>query len=225
MTQDESPIGIIFDMDGVLVDSGDAHFESWRLLAVELGSPPITRKQFDRSFGRRSREIIAEWFGVNDASRAAVLDDRKEVIYRGILERGVPEMPGASQLVATLHVAGFRIAVGSSGPSKNIAMVCDALELRSFLSAIVTGEDVQRGKPDPQVFLIAAERMGTAPGRTVVIEDAPPGVEAARRAGMRCIALTSSHAAPALAAACHVVDSLGAICPDLVVQLVRSGEK
>lgn len=224
MTQDQSPIGIIFDMDGVLVDSGDAHFESWRLLAVELGAPPVTREQFDRSFGRRSREIIAEWFGVDDASQAQSLDDRKEAIYRDILELGVPEMPGARQLVARLHAAGFRIAVGSSGPSKNIAMVCDAMNLRPFLSAIVTGEDVQRGKPDPQVFLIAAERMGTSPGRTVVIEDAPPGVEAARRAGMRCIALTSSHNAPALAAACHVVDSLGGVSPELIVQLAGSGQ-
>lgn len=220
MASEKSPIGVIFDMDGVLVDSGDAHFESWRLVALELGKGEVTRGQFERLFGRRSTEIIAEWFNITNAGEAARIDQRKEEIYREILSGGVPVMPGARELVAALHGGGMRIGIGSSGPPENIALVVEAMGLRPMLSAIVTGMDVQRGKPDPQVFLLAADRMGTGPNRTVVVEDAPSGVEAAHRAGMRCIALTSSHPAEFLAKADHVTNSLSSINTNIVSTLV-----
>lgn len=216
-----SPIGVIFDMDGVLVDSGHAHYLSWRRLAEERGKRPMDEAEFKSSFGGRSAEIIARWFGETREEIVKSMDERKEAIYRELIRGQVPAMPGAVELVAALHAADIRIAVGSSGPPENIDLVCDEMGLRPYLSAIVTGMDVQRGKPDPQVFLLAAERMGTRSTATVVIEDAPLGVEAAKRAGMRCIALTSSHPGDVLHAADEIVTGLAEIGVDRVRRMLN----
>lgn len=213
-------IGVIFDMDGVLADSGRAHFESWRRLAAETGRPDITEAQFTEMFGGRSAEIIAAWFDERRPEVVRRLDDRKEAIYRDLIRENVPEMPGARALVAALHDRGVRVAVGSSGPPENVALICEGMSLSPYLSAVVTGFDVERGKPDPQVFLLAAERMEVAPTSCVVIEDAPLGIEAARRAGMRCVALASSHGAEALAAADRVVTRLSDLTADNVLELI-----
>jgi beta-phosphoglucomutase len=210
--------GIIFDIDGVLIDSFAAHLQSWRLLAGEIGAT-VTEGQFAQTFGRTSRDIIALLFGVSDPAQVRRLDDRKEALYRDLIRGAVPAAPGAVEALRRLHAAGFRLAVGSSGPPENVALVCQELGLDRFLSAKVTGADVQHGKPDPQVFLLAAERMGAEPRACVVVEDAPAGIEAARRAGMHSVALLGTHAATALAQADRVFESLDAITPELVVEL------
>jgi beta-phosphoglucomutase len=219
-------IGVIFDMDGVLVDSGPAHKQSWRQLALEFANMEISDEKFDASFGRRSREIIAEWFGITDTAHAKRLDDRKESLYRDLIRGRVPAMPGAVELVRSLHEAGCLIAVGSSGPPENVNLVCDEMGLRPFLSACVTGEDVTRGKPDPQVYQVAAERLCLPADRCLVIEDAPAGIEAARRAGMACIGLSGSHPAESLAAANQVVARLSDITKGSIETLIdKCGEK
>jgi beta-phosphoglucomutase len=213
------PIGIIFDMDGVLVDSYRAHLRSWCLLAEEMGAK-ITEAQFASSFGRTSREIIRDHFKLTDSAKIQRLDDRKEAIYRDLIREHVPEMPGAVAAVRALHAAGFVLGVGSSGPPENVALVCDRLGLRPMLAAIVTAEDVQRGKPDPQVFLLTAERMAVLATYCIVVEDAPVGIEAARRAGMHSIALVGTHPAAALSAADAVVQHLDKLTPELIRQVV-----
>ena len=186
-----SGYGVIFDMDGVLVDSYAAHLESWQRLADELGAA-ITEGQFAATFGRTSREIIRELFAITESETVARYDARKEALYRDIIRGHVPVMAGAIALVTALHATGFRLAVGSSGPPENIALVCEDCGLDAMLVGSVSGADVTHGKPDPEVFLLAAERIGVAPASCVVIEDAPAGVEAAVRAGMRCIALAGT---------------------------------
>jgi beta-phosphoglucomutase len=187
------PKAVIFDVDGVLVDSYHAHFESWRRLAAEEGLE-LTEAQFARTFGRTSRDIIAELWPDRrlDAARIRELDDRKEALYRAIVREAFPAMPGARALVEALDHAGFRLAVASSGPPENVALALDRLGVAPIVDAVVTGRDVERGKPDPQVFLLAAERLGVPPARAIVVEDAPAGVEAATRAGMKAVALLSS---------------------------------
>jgi beta-phosphoglucomutase len=202
--------GVIFDMDGVLVDSYAAHLASWKRLAAELGAA-ITEDQFSATFGRTSREIIRQLFDVTDRETVARYDTRKEALYRDIIRGRVPVMAGAIELVTTLHQAGFRLAVGSSGPPENIALVCEECVLDSMLAGKVSGADVTEGKPDPEVFLLAAERIGVAPERCVVIEDAPSGVEAAIRAGMRCIALAGTVESTRLGQADLVVNRLDEI--------------
>lgn len=209
--------GVIFDMDGVLVDSGPAHLQSWQLLAREMGRD-LTAEQFAHSFGQRSSEIITHTFGITDDVEIARLDARKESHYRDLIRGRVPAMPGAMELVMSLHASGVRLAVGSSGPPENVTLVCEEMGLTPMMTAIVTGMDVQRGKPDPQVFQIAVERLHLSPADCVVIEDAPAGIEAAKRAGMVCIALSSSHSRERLSGADHVVARLS----ELDVNLIRT---
>lgn len=217
-----NPIGVIFDMDGVLVDSAAPHVESWRRLAQELGEAHIPAERFNAVFGRTSADIITAVFGAKSPEEIRRMDDRKESLYRQIIHGNVPIMPGAIDAVRRLHAAGMRIAVGSSGPPENVDLICDEMNLRPFLCAVVTGRDVQRGKPDPQVFQLAAQRIGVAPSRCVVIEDAPAGIEAARRAGMACVALAGSYAGNRLAPADKVIESLTELTVDLVTGLVSS---
>ena len=213
-------LAVIFDMDGVLVDSYHAHFESWLALARECGFE-FTEGDFAATFGRTSRDIIAHFWGAGlPERRIAEMDARKEALYRDLIARAFPAMPGARELIRGLHGAGFALAVGSSGPPENVEVTMEGLCLRECFAAAVTGEDVTRGKPDPQVFLIAAGRVGVEPGRCAVIEDAPAGVEAANRAGMASVALTGTAPRPKLAHADLVVDSLAELSPESIADLI-----
>lgn len=212
---------VIFDMDGVLVDSYRAHYESWASLCAEHGVP-FDEQRFTATFGRTSRDIIRLlWQPPPDDPAVRALDDRKEALYREIVARDFPAMDGASELLGSLHAAGIELAVGSSGPPENVELAVDRLG-RHFFAATVTGRDVDRGKPDPQVFQLAAERLGVTPDACVVIEDAPDGIEAAHAAGMAAIALASTGRAqtdfdglaPAL-----IVRSLRELSPDVLRRL------
>ncbi|NLF29405.1 MAG: HAD family phosphatase [Planctomycetes bacterium] len=217
------PLAVIFDMDGVLIDSYDAHYESWRRLAAEQGAP-YTREQFARSFGRTSREILAEqWPVPMAAAEIPAADRRKEELYRRIIRADYPGMAGAVELVRALHGAGFALAIGSSGPRANIEVVLEQTGAGGLFGAVVSGEDVHRGKPDPEIFQIAAARLGVAPDRCAVIEDAPLGVEAARRAGMTPIALTGTATREQLAGAALVVDRLDELSPERIAECLRGG--
>jgi beta-phosphoglucomutase len=208
-------LGVIFDMDGVLVDSYQAHFESWQQLGRQIGIE-MTEQQFVATFGRTSREIIADFWPHLATSEAAIadLDARKEALFREILACDFPAMDGAMELIDALAAAGIPLAIGSSGPPENVALVLEKLGRREMFRGVVTGMDVTRGKPDPQVFLLAAERLGLPPGRCVVIEDAPAGVAAAKAAGAKCIGLASLGRDPqVLAQADRVVRSLRELGP------------
>jgi beta-phosphoglucomutase len=209
------PKGVIFDMDGVLIDSYHAHFVSWQQAAAENGRQ-YTEEQFAAGFGRTSREVIADqWQGepLSD-ERIAAIDQRKEWLFREVISREFPAMEGAVDLIESLVRAGFRVAVGSSGPPENVQLAIDRLGIGRLLSGVVNGRDVKRGKPDPQVFLTAADRMQVSPARCIVVEDAPVGVEAAHRGGMRAIALASTgRTVEQLRAAELVVQSLRELSP------------
>lgn len=180
--------GVIFDMDGVLVDSAAAHFESWQRLAAEEGIT-ITREQFEAGFGRQNRDIIPMFFGPVSTGRLASIARRKEEIYRDLICAKVPAVGGASELVLALAKEGIPLAVGSAGPLQNIEMVLKGMHILSCFQVIVSGEDASRGKPDPQVFQIACDRLGLPPEKCIVIEDAIAGVKAACAAGTRVVGI------------------------------------
>ncbi|UCD75891.1 MAG: HAD family phosphatase [Phycisphaerales bacterium] len=210
---------VIFDVDGVLVDSYRAHFESWHVVAAEVGVT-FTEQQFAATFGRTSRDIIKQLWGEKanmSDERIAELDDRKEAEYRRIIADDFPHMDGAVELIEALHDDGFNLAVGSSGPPANVELVLDSLDRREMFSAMVTGVDVTRGKPDPQVFQLAAERLGVPPECCAVVEDAPAGVAAANRAGMLSIGFASTgRAIEELNEARLAVHSLGELTPQII---------
>ena len=215
---------VIFDMDGVLIDSYHAHFESWRIVAAEEGID-FSREVFDRTFGQTSREIIRDVWGhrAPTPERVASLDARKEAAYREIISRDFPAMPGVGELIDALASAGFKLAIGSSGPPENVALVLSRLQRERLFSAVVSGADVVRGKPDPAIFLLAAQRMGAAPERCAVIEDAPLGIAAARAAGMAAIGLASTgRRREQLAAADAVFDSLFEITPEIIERILSA---
>jgi beta-phosphoglucomutase len=218
--------GVIFDMDGVLVDTYHAHYKSWLAMAEPEGLS-FSEEEFAETFGRTSREIIAHFWGEGrlDDQQIAEMDERKEAAFRRIVEDDFPAMPGAAELLGQLHRAGLKLAVGSSGPPENVALVLENLGAGPLFDAVVTGQDVSRGKPDPQVFLIAAERLGLKPQRCAVVEDAPPGVAAARAAGMASIGLASTgRTREDLDGADLVIDRLGELSADRLRELIDRRE-
>lgn len=217
--------GVIWDVDGTLVDTAELHFQAWHDLCQDLGRP-FTRADFAATFGRRNPEIIPFLFGDRFGERDIdELGFRKEELYRAAARRGVELLPGVRPLLDGLQRAGFRQAIGSSAPRANVDLILDVTGGRGFFDAVSAAEDTQRGKPDPQVFQIAAERLGLAATRCVVIEDAVAGVEAARAGGMKCIAVTfvGHHPAERLRAAGAdlIVPSLERISAETVHQLLN----
>ena len=213
-------LAVIFDVDGVLVDSYQAHFQSWRELFYEL-ELEYSEQEFAASFGRTSREILREKIGGElAAARLRELDDRKEHFYRQAFRETFVPMDGAAEIVAALAHDGFALGIGSSGPAANVALALELLHLTSHFAAIVTGADVTRGKPDPQVFLLAAERLGVAASNSTVVEDAVHGITAANRAGMTSIGLVGTVTRDRLAHAKLVLESLRELTPKRVRELI-----
>ena len=200
---------MLWDVDGVILDSAAQHLESWQLMAREYGYP-YSDADFWSTFGMRNADIIPRVFGVADSARVQAMADRKEVLYRELVAREARALPGARELLAALHAAGYRQALGSSAPEENLRVIVRALDIGAYLQAMVSGETVPRGKPAPDIFLQGAAKLGVAPARCLVIEDAPAGVQAAHAGGMMCLAVrrAGQQDAPGIEAADRVVDSL-----------------
>jgi beta-phosphoglucomutase len=214
---------VIFDMDGVLIDSYQAHFVGWSRLYEEL-KLPYSESEFALDFGRTSRDILYRRFGEGLAEeRIRELDERKEALFRDSLRESFPAMDGALELIDALAADEIPLAVGSSGPPENISLCLEKLGRREKFSAVVTGQDVTRGKPDPQVFQLAASRLGVTPTECVVVEDATHGIAAANRAGMKSVALVGTTTRDALAEAHLIVDSLRELTPATLCTLVSKG--
>lgn len=198
---------VLWDMDGVLVDTAPFHYRAWRELFAGLGKD-LTDKEFRRTFGLRNDDILRVNLGDMPRERLRKLGRRKEELFREAIRGRVQPLPGAVALVRRLRASGVNTAVVSSAPRQNVETLLDALGLGDAFDTLVAEEDAERGKPDPQGYLLAAERLGERPEGCVVIEDAPGGVEAAKRAGMRCIGLAAGREPDALAQADLVVASL-----------------
>jgi beta-phosphoglucomutase len=216
---------VLWDVDGTLVDTAELHFEAWCALARELGKP-FTRADFAGTFGWRNPEIIPKVFGGGySAAEIAALGERKENLYRAEAQKGVALLPGAGALLKGLHETGVQQAIGSSAPLANIELILDLTQTRRFLEVIVSMEDTSRGKPDPEVFVIGARRLGVPPDRCLVLEDAPVGIQAAKTGGMRAIGVTfvGHHSEDSLrrAGADRVVASLDSISAADIISLLR----
>lgn len=217
----------IWDVDGTLVDTAEMHFAAWVRLTAEIRKP-FTRADFAATFGRRNPEIIRELFdAMASDSTVAEIGERKEQYYRhSLLERGVELLPGVHSLLEQFHSAGWKQAIASSAPRANLDLILDSTHTREFFPVVVAMEDTTRGKPDPQVFEIAAERLGVPPNRCIVFEDAVAGVQAAKAAGMACVAVTfvGHHSEERLrvAGADRIVNSLKELTIDQLLPLMDS---
>lgn len=209
---------VLWDLDGTLVDSGDCHWRAWRETLRAEGID-LSYRQFLDSFGQKNDRILTAWLGAR-ATPATIrrIGDAKEAMYRRFAaEEGLEPLPGAAEWVERLHAEGWRQAIASSAPAENVRVMLDVLHLDRFFDAIVSAEDVTAGKPDPQVFLKAAGRLSVAPGASVVVEDAAAGIEAARRAGMKCVGVSLT----AVLDGDVFVRSLAELPPDTFDRLLR----
>ncbi|RZJ85362.1 MAG: HAD family phosphatase [Massilia sp.] len=183
----------VFDMDGTIVDNMAFHTRSWISFFERRGQVLDADEFFRATAGRHGREIMRTYLDANlSDDELAPLDDEKESLYRELYAPHLAAVAGFETLIARAREHGVKLAVGTAAPPANVAFTLDGLDLRKHFDAIVGATDVARGKPHPDVFLKAAELCGAAPENCIVFEDAPLGVEAARRAGMRCIVLTTT---------------------------------
>ena len=198
---------VLWDLDGVLVDSAPFHFQAWRELFTSLGRE-FSEADFRHTFGLRNDTILGDLLGDLPPAEVERLAARKEELFRRAARGNIAALPGALALLRLLRERGLRLALVSSTPHANIELVLRSLGVETAFDVIVGEEDVTRGKPDPEGFLLAAERLGVPPGECVVIEDAPAGVEAAKRGGMRCVGVYGDRPREALAKADLVVENL-----------------
>lgn len=214
--------GVIWDLDGVIVDTAPVHFEAWKKTLKEMGLP-FSREEFALIFGRRNRDVMMEMVGKPLATgETERISARKESLFREVLRGKVRALPGVLFWLEELKRRGYRQALATSAPRENMEMVVESLGIEGFFDEIVLGDEVSAGKPDPEIFLLTAQALELSPARCIVIEDAVAGVEAAKRAGMRCIALATSRPRRALAEADMVVDSLDDLAPDTFELLLSS---
>jgi len=217
----------IWDMDGTLVDTAELHFHAWVELAGQIGKP-FSRADFQATFGRRNPEIIRELFDAHATEEAvSELGDMKESLYRSAAKsHGVALLPGARSLLGAIKAMKWQQAIGSSAPRANLDLILELTDTRIEFDVIVSAEDTSRGKPDPQVFLVAAARMGVEPSMCVVFEDAVAGVEAAKAAGMACVAVrfVAHHSIESLrsAGANRIVDRLTEVTTDDLRSLLKA---
>ena len=212
---------VIWDMDGVIVDSGPYHCRAWQYVFHKRGVE-FTEEDFQHHFGQRNDTIIRSIMG-DDVSLDVMADiaEEKEAKYRELVGQNIKAQPGAIELIETLGKDGFGMAIGSSAPMENIQLILQALDIEKCFQAIVYGREVTEGKPSPQVFLLAAEKLGVKPENCIVIEDAVAGVAGAKKAGMKCIAVTATHDKEKLVQADIVVDSLITVSLKDIENLLR----
>jgi beta-phosphoglucomutase len=208
--------GVIFDLDGVLVTTDEYHYLGWKRLAEELGIP-FSREDNHRQRGVSRMESLEVILEKTTRTFSQIekhdLAERKNRYYVELLQNLAPAdaLPGARDLLEELKRRGLLLAVGSS--SRNTPLIMQKVDLCRYFDAVADGNDITRSKPDPEVFLLAAVRLGLDPGYCVVVEDAEAGVAAAKAAGMRCIGVGDS---TNVGAADTVVASVAEITPEMV---------
>lgn len=215
----------LFDMDGVLVDNTDFHINAW-LQFAQNHDRPLTKEQYvEHINGHVSADAMAYVFERSiPPGELIVLTEEKEAIYRALYRAHLAPAPGLLDFLGALKAEQVRLAVGTSAPESNVRFTLDGLPLRSWFDSIVDAGMIHRGKPDPEIYLTAAKRVGIEPVRCVVFEDAFAGVEAGLRAGMKVVALATTHTRDELAdtGVSLIIDDFVGLTVERVRQLVMA---
>jgi HAD superfamily hydrolase (TIGR01509 family) len=193
--------GVIFDLDGTLVDNMALHAQAFSIFVDRHGLPALTEADRARLDGKRNRDIFPDIFGrpLDDAFLKQVTQE-KEGLYRELSRGKLSPVAGLLALLDALDARAIPAAIATSAPPENVAHSLAELGLAARLTRVMRSDEVARGKPWPDVFLAAASLLGVEPARCLAFEDAPAGIQAARAAGMRCVAVTTGFGAEALAA-------------------------
>ena len=211
--------GVIWDLDGVLVDTGEFHFQSW---SRTLGhyEIPFNRDFFRKTFGMNNTGVLTTLLGQTpDPHLLTKIDQEKEQLFRELIRGQAQPLSGVKSWLDRFAGEACHQAIASSAPQANIDALINELSIRKYFQAVVSGADMP-GKPDPAVFLEAARQIEIPVERNLVIEDSVAGVEAARRAGMKCVAVLTSHSREALKNAHIVVERLDELSWDVVQELI-----
>ena len=210
---------VLWDMDGVIVDTYQGHYSSWLQALAEVGQP-FDEEVFRRTFGMNNRLILKTIFGRTlEEDFIQKISTRKEVIFRQDIKGIVRPLPGVLDWLQRFKAMGVKQAVASSAPQENIDALLDELRVRSYFQAEAAGSSL-KGKPDPAVFLLAAELLGVDPRHCLVIEDSIAGVEAAKRAGCRCLAVLTTNTAIELTKADLIVKDLSEFSKEKLEDLI-----
>lgn len=185
-------LAVLWDMDGVLVDTSPFHFSAWKQVMSQYGIE-LNQNSFKAIFGLKNEVIIQEFFNKekNDAALAQEIENRKETIFRKLIHNKITLLPGVHQWLKVFQSRHILQAVASSAPRENIDFLLKEAGILNYFSAVVSADSLP-SKPDPSIFLKAASMLNTTPQNCVVIEDAVYGIEAAHKAGMKCIAVGNS---------------------------------
>jgi len=218
MNQPSNLHAVLWDMDGVIVDTFDAHYLAWQHTFDEL-SQPFDIEMFRKTFGMNNRLILTTIFE-RDLSERFIqrVSDRKEILFRESIKGSAKLLPGVKECLKRFAEMGIKQAVASSAPQANIDALLDELGIRSYFQAEAAGATL-KGKPDPAVFLLAAKLLGIEPVHCLVIEDAVAGVEAARRGGMKCVAVQTTNSADKLSVADVVLKDLTCLTSETLSNL------
>jgi HAD superfamily hydrolase (TIGR01509 family) len=196
------PQAVVFDLDGTLADNMSWHARAFDTFVRRHGLPPLTMDMRRRIDGKVNAEIMPILFGrLLTAADIDAYADEKEGTYRALSKGGVRPTAGAPRLLDRLAALGIPTAVATSAPAANVRHTLDELGLADRFAVIARSDEVARGKPAPDVYLRAAAALGVAAGACLAFEDAPVGVAAARSAGMRCLAITTTFPAETFLAA------------------------
>lgn len=212
---------VLWDMDGVIADTRRYHYRAWQDVFQKRGVN-LTKEVFQSHFGRRNDTIIRSILSESlPPEELQLIVDEKEETYRRRLGHNIKPLPGALELIRALKKQGIKTAIASSAPMENIRLIIRGLDIEDCFQAIIWGGAVAEGKPNPQIFLLAAQTLGTESSNCVVIEDAIAGVAAAKRAGMKCVAVTNSHPRDSLKEADLIVDTLETVSTSDLARLFR----
>jgi beta-phosphoglucomutase family hydrolase len=199
---------IVWDLDGVIADTAEYHYQAWKDVFRERGVK-YSKADFMPFFGRRHDTIIKAVLGDHlPKNELEAITEEKQRNYRRRVADNIRAMPGAISLIKSLYKHEIKQAIASSAVPENIEIFIRGLGIAGCFQAIVHGMEVKEGKPSPQIFRLAAKRLKVKPENCAVIEDAVAGVTAAKRAGMKCIAVTNSHPKISLKKADLIVESL-----------------
>ena len=212
---------VIWDMDGVIADTGPYHCTAWQQVFHKRGVN-FTEEDFRHHFGQRNDTIIRNTMGQDiPQSDLETVIHEKETTFRDLVRHSIKALPGAINLIKSLAGHGLKVALASSAPPENINLLIAGLGIKDYFQVIVSGTDVIEGKPSPQGFLLAAHRLGVKSDNCVVVEDAVAGVAGAKRAGMRCIAVTNTHPRESLLEADLIIDTLEAVTVEDIEKLLK----
>ena len=203
---------LLFDLDGTLIDSMPHHHTAWVRWHQRHDLNMDAQAFFAATAGRSNAEILADMLPSSSAAERERMADEKELLYRALSAVSLTLIAGAEAFVSAARQAGFKLAVCTASTPQNMALAFERHRIDTWVQTVVSPADGLRGKPHPDIFLEAARRLGVAPSDCIVFEDAPLGIEAARRAGMRAVALTTTMPAEAFAG----YDNVVAISADFV---------